>query len=237
VYLEEEDRYEQVTRIPEGKKTLSISGTQIRNNYLAKGVPLPAWFTRPETAAILAKSFPPRTDQGFCIWFTGLPSAGKSTIAEILALILMERGVQTTMLDGDVVRTHLSKGLGFSKEDRDTNIRRIGFVASELVRHRGHVICAAVSPFNSTRNEVRNLVGPENFVLAYVSTTADVCEERDVKGFYKKARAGEIKGFTGVDDPYEAPESADVVLDTVNGTPEQNARKIMEHLGERGFLE
>ena len=236
VYLEAEDRYEQVNKIPAGAKTLSISGTQIRDNYLAKGLVLPGWFTRPETSEILSKAFPPKDEQGFCLWFTGLPSAGKSTIAEILALLLMERGRQIAMLDGDVVRTHLSKGLGFSKEDRDTNIRRIGFVASEIARQNGSVICAAVSPFNSTRNEVRAMVGADKFILVYVSTNAEVCEVRDVKGFYAKARAGEIKGFTGVDDPYEIPPSPDLTLETVAVTPEQNARKVIDYLVERGFV-
>jgi sulfate adenylyltransferase len=236
VYLEAEDRYEQVNKIPAGAKTLSISGTQIRNNYLAEGKELPGWFTRPETSGILSKAFPPKHEQGFCLWFTGLPSAGKSTIAEILALLLMERGRQTAMLDGDVVRTHLSKGLGFSKEDRDTNIRRIGFVAAEIARQNGSVICAAVSPFNSTRNEVRAMVGEDRFILVYVNTNAEVCEGRDVKGFYAKARAGEIKGFTGVDDPYEIPPTAEITLETVNVTPEQNARKIVDYLAQRGFL-
>jgi sulfate adenylyltransferase len=236
VYLEAEDRYEEVNKIPAGAKTLSISGTQIRNNYLAEGKELPGWFTRPETSGILSKAFPPKHEQGFCLWFTGLPSAGKSTIAEILALLLMERGRQTAMLDGDVVRTHLSKGLGFSKEDRDTNIRRIGFVAAEIARQNGSVICAAVSPFNSTRNEVRAMVGEDRFILVYVNTNAEVCEGRDVKGFYAKARAGEIKGFTGVDDPYEVPPTAEITLETVNVTPEQNARKIVDYLAQRGFL-
>ena len=160
---------------------------------------------RPEVAAILLTSAPPRQRQGFCIWFTGLPSAGKSTIAEILAVMLQARGKRLTVLDGDVVRTHLSKGLGFSKEDRDTNILRIGYVASEIVHHHGVVICAAVSPYREARNRVRSLVGADNFVMVYVETPVDVCAERDVKGFYRRARAGELKGFTGVDDVFSGP--------------------------------
>jgi sulfate adenylyltransferase len=237
VYIPTEDRYEQVTRIPEKAKTLSISATQVRNDYLAKGKLLPSWFTRPETAAILARTFPPRCRQGVCIWLTGLPSSGKSTIAEILAILLTEHGRRITMLDGDVVRTHLSKGLGFSREDRDVNVRRIGFVAAEIARHNGTVICAAVSPFNSTRNQVRAMAGEENFALVYVNTAPEVCERRDVKGFYAKARAGELKGFTGVDDPYEPPQNPDVTLETVHSTPEQNARKIVDWLRQRGFIE
>ena len=140
-----------------------------------------------------------------------------------------------TLLDGDVVRTHLSKGLGFSKEDRDINIRRIGFVAAELVRHGGTAICAAVSPYRATRNDVRSMVG-EGFFEVFVDTPLEVCEERDVKGMYAKARRGEIKGFTGIDDPYEEPEDPEIRLDTVETAPEQNARKIVSYLIEQGYL-
>jgi sulfate adenylyltransferase len=192
--------------------------------------------TRPEVAAILSRAYPPPSQQGVCIWFTGLPSAGKSTIAEILAVQLREHGRRVTMLDGDVVRTHLSKGLGFSKEDRDINIRRLGFVAGEIVRHNGTVIVAAVSPFHATRQQAREMVGDDHFVLVYVSTPAEVCEERDVKGFYRQARAGELKHFTGVDDPYEPPPNPQVRLETVGSTAEQNAHKVFDWLKERGFV-
>lgn len=236
VYLPEEDRYEESSRITEGRKVLSLSGTEVRDGYLANGKPLPQWFTRPEVAQILAKAFPPRDQQGFCLWFTGLPSAGKSTIADILAVMLLEYGRSVTMLDGDVVRTHLSRGLGFSKEDRDTNILRIGFVASEIVRHHGAVICAAVSPYQATRNQVRSMVGEDRFIMAYVDTSVEVCEQRDIKGFYARARAGELKGFTGVDDPYEAPVNPDITLTTTDCEPEENARKIVQYLIEKKFL-
>jgi sulfate adenylyltransferase len=192
---------------------------------------------RPEVAAILAQAYPAKAKQGVCIWFTGLPSAGKSTIAEILAVKLMEHGRRITMLDGDVVRTHLSKGLGFSREDRDVNIRRLGYVSGEIVRHNGTAIVAAVSPFDSTRKQAREMVGAGRFVLVYVATSADVCEGRDVKGFYRKARAGELKHFTGVDDPYEAPADPEIRLETVDGSPEQNANKVFDWLRERGFVE
>src|SRR4029078_2835532 len=155
LYIPEEDRYEESTRIPSGTRTASISGTEVRENYLQRGRALPKWFTRPEVAAILSEATPARHQQGFCLWFTGLSGAGKSTTAEILVVKLLEHGRQVTVLDGDVVRTHLSKGLGFSKEDRDTNIRRIGYVAAEIARHGGGVICAAVSPYRATRNECR----------------------------------------------------------------------------------
>lgn len=174
--------------------------------------------------------------KGFCIWLTGLSGSGKTTIAEALNRGLMARGRKVTLLDGDVVRTHLSKGLGFSREDRDANIRRIGFVASEIVRHDGAVICAVISPYHGARSESRSMVGPEQFVLAYVDTPLDVCEKRDVKGFYAKARRGEIHGFTGIDDPYEVPIDADVVLTTTDCLPEDDARKVIEHLLKRGLI-
>jgi sulfate adenylyltransferase len=236
VYLPDETRYEEVDQVAEGTKTAQLSGTQVRENYLGQGVPLPDWFTRPEVAAILAEQYPPRSKQGFCVWFTGLSGAGKSTIAGVLQSLLLEYGRQSTLLDGDVVRTHLSKGLGFSKVDRDTNIRRIGFVASEIVRHNGVTVCAAISPYRATRNDVRNMFGEENFIEVFVDTPLGVCEDRDTKGLYAKARSGEIKNFTGIDDPYEEPNSAEVVLNTVGHTPEENARQIIDMLAERGFL-
>ena len=234
VYLADEERYEEATKVTEDAKTLSISGTKVREDYLGAGKLLPEWFTRPEVAQILGDAYAPRHRQGFCIWFTGLSGSGKSTTADALTVMLQEQGRQITVLDGDVVRTHLSKGLGFSQEDRDINIRRIGFVAAELVRHGGAVICAAVSPYRATRNDVRNMVGTDNFIEIFVDTPLDVCEQRDAKGLYAKARAGEIKGFTGIDDPYEEPTSAEIILDTVAESPEDNALLIMEHLkGER----
>ncbi len=179
---------------------------------------------------------PPSTDRGCCVWLTGLSGAGKSTIAAILTARLERRGRTVTLLDGDVVRTHLSKGLGFSKEDRDTNIRRIGFVASEVVRHGGAVICAVVSPYEATRNEARQMVGARSFVLVYVATPLEECERRDVKGLYAKARRGEITGMTGIDDPYEPPVSADVVLTTIDVDAEECAATIERLLESRGLL-
>ncbi len=236
LYLPHSDRYEESDQVAPGTPTLSISGTQVREEYLAQGKLLPPWFTRPEVAEILARAYPPRHQQGFCLWLTGLSGAGKSAIASVLTELLAEHGRQVTLLDGDVVRTHLSRGLGFSKEDRDTNIRRIGFVAAEIVRHQGTVICAAVSPYRATRNEVRTMVGADRFVLVFVDTPIEVCEQRDVKGMYARARRGEIKGFTGIDDPYEVPVDPHLVLTTTDCTPEDNARKIVDHLLERGFL-
>ena len=236
LYIPEEDRYEETSRIPEGKRTASISGTEVRERYLQRGRQLPGWFTRPEVASILAEVHPPRHEQGFCIWFTGLSGAGKSTTAEILVVKLLENGRRVTVLDGDVVRTNLSKGLGFSKEDRDTNIRRIGFVAAEITRHGGAVLCAAVSPYRATRNECRALVGGDRFIEVFVDTPLDVCESRDVKGMYRQAREGKIKNFTGVDDPYESPHNAELALDTVARTAEENAELILAYLVEKGFV-
>ena len=235
-YLPEEGRYEETKAIPESARKVSLSGTEVREEYLNNGRPLPDWYTRPEVAEILADGYPPRHKQGACIWLTGLSGAGKSTTAEVLTALLLEAGRQVTLLDGDVVRTHLSKGLGFDKVDRDTNIRRIGFVASEIVRHGGVAVCAAVSPYQATRNDVRNLVGSEHFVEVFVDTPIEVCEARDTKGMYAKARRGEIKGFTGIDDPYEAPESPEITIETVDHAPEDNAREIIDYLVERGFI-
>jgi sulfate adenylyltransferase len=236
LYLPDEDRYEEVGSIPTGTRTAAISGTQVRDEYLNQGRTLPPWFTRPETAEILAETYPPRHRQGVCVWFTGLSGAGKSTTAEALTVLLLEHGRQVTLLDGDVVRTHLSKGLGFSKEDRDTNIRRIGFVAGEIARHGGIAVCAAISPYRGTRNEVRQMVGADRFIEVFVDTPLEECERRDAKGMYAMARRGEISGWTGIDDPYEAPEHAEVVLDTLRHTAEDNARRIVDHLGQAGFV-
>ncbi len=236
VYLPNEYRYEERVHVPAGTQIAAISGTEVRADYLGNGKQLPDWFTRPEVASILAKTCLPTHQQGYCVWFTGLSGAGKSTIAEILASLLMEHGRQVTILDGDVVRTHLSKGLGFGKEDRDTNIRRIGFVASEIVRHHGVAICAAVSPYRATRSEVRSMVGEDRFVEVFVDTPLEVCEQRDVKGMYVKARLGKIKGFTGIDDPYEPPVNAEIRLRTTGCSPDDNARSIIDYLVGKGFL-
>jgi sulfate adenylyltransferase len=236
VYLPDEDRYEEAARVAPQTRTASISGTQVREEYLQRGRSLPRWFTRPEVASILGRAHPPRHRQGFCIWFTGLSGAGKSTTAEILAVRLLEHGRQVTLLDGDVVRTHLSKGLGFGKDDRDTNVRRIGFVAGEIARHGGGVICAAVSPYRSTRNECRATVGGERFFEVYVNTPLEVCEARDTKGMYALAREGRVRNFTGIDDPYEPPLSPELVIDTVSRTAEENAELILRKLAEEGFV-
>ena len=201
-----------------------------------QGRTLPSWMALPEVARIVAEHNPPKHRQGVCIWFTGLSGSGKSTTAELLTGLIMEHGRQVTVLDGDIVRTHLSKGLGFSKEDRDANILRIGFVASEIVRHGGVAICAAVSPYRAVRNEVRSMVGSERFIEVFVDTPLHVCEERDPKGMYARARRGEISNFTGIDDPYEAPQHPEISLDTVQQSARGNARLVLDHLIEERFL-
>ena len=236
VYLPGEDRYAEASAVAPGTAVKSISGTRVREQYLDRGVRLPDWYTRPEVAEILAESYPPRRRQGVCVWFTGLSGSGKSTTAEVLTVLLMERGRQVSVLDGDVVRTHLSKGLGFTKQDRDANILRMGFVASEIVRAGGAVVCAAVSPYAATRDAVRDMIGADRFVEVFVNTPLDVCEKRDAKGLYAKARRGEIKRFTGIDDPYETPLRPDLELETVMHSPEANARAIADELARRGFV-
>jgi len=235
VYLPTEQRFEEVTRVHADTPVADISGTQVREDYLGQGRALPEWFTRPEVAQILRDARPPRHRQGACIWFTGLSGSGKSTTADLLTVLLMEHGRQVTVLDGDIVRTHLSRGLGFSQDDRDTNIRRIGFVAAEIVRHGGIVICAAISPWRATRNDVRNMVGPD-FIEIYMDTPLAVCEQRDSKGMYARARAGEIKGFTGIDDPYEPPLKPDLTLQTVDQDAEENAATVLDLLRARGLI-
>ena len=235
VYLSEDDRYEERDKVKKGVKIAKISGSAARA-AIARGEKPPKWFMREEVAEILRKRHPAKHEQGFCVWFTGLSAAGKSTIANDFIEMMAEYGRDVTVLDGDVVRTHLSKGLGFSKEDRDTNILRIGFVASEIVRHNGVVVCAAVSPYRDARNEVRSMVGDDKFILVFVDTPLEVCEERDPKGLYAKALRGELKNFTGIDDPYERPVGPEIIADTVNKTPEQNALDIVEFLKKEGYL-
>ena len=236
VYLPEEERYEDVRKVKSNAVTAQLSGTQAREWYRDGGVDLPDWFVRPEVASVISEAHPPRHKQGFCIWFTGLSSAGKSTTAEILTSLLQEAGRQVTLLDGDAVRNTLSRGLGFSREDRDANIRRIGFVASEIVKHHGAVICAAISPYRATRNSVRSLIGPERFIEVFVDTPIDECERRDSKGMYAKARRGEIKNFTNIDDPYEPPLKPEITIETLSTSAEENAHAILNYLRERGWL-
>ena len=177
---------------------------------------------------------------GACLWFTGLSGAGKTTTAEALVAVVESRGRTVTVLDGDVVRTHLSKGLGFSKEDRDENVRRVGFVAAEIVRHGGFVVCSLVSPYRETRQEVREMVdaagGPESFIEVFVDTPLDEVVQRDVKGWYAGAERGEVKNMTGVADPYEPPEAPELRLVTVDRTVDENVATIVAFLEDRDLL-
>lgn len=236
VYLPEEERYEEITKVTPEVKTANISGTQVREEYLHKGQLLPAWFTRQPVAEILGETYPPRHRQGVCIWLTGLHNAGKSTTASVLTTLLQEHGRNVTLLDGDVVRTHFSEGLGYSKEDRDDHVRRIGYVASEIVRHGGLTICAAVSPYRATRNDVRSNFDQGHYVEVFVDAPLEICEQRDTKGLYERARKGEIKGFTGIDDPYEAPRHPELHIETAQTSVEENARAILDYLIRQGFV-
>jgi sulfate adenylyltransferase len=179
--------------------------------------------------------------RGVCLWFTGLSGSGKTTTAELVVPLLEERGRTVTVLDGDVVRTHLSRGLGFSKEDRDENVRRVGFVAAEIVRHGGLVVCALVSPYRSTRDEIREVVngagGEGSFVEVFVDTPLDVVMARDVKGLYAATARGEVEKMTGVADPYEPPLNPELRLETVGQTAEENAQAVVRYLDDRGFID
>jgi sulfate adenylyltransferase len=236
VYVPEQGRYIDRRKLDESSGTAEISGTLAREWYSGQRIDLPEWFARAEVVEVIRDTYPPRHKQGFCVWLTGLSSAGKSTTAEILTVLLQEAGRQVTVLDGDVVRNHLSRGLGFSKEDRDLNIRRIGFVAGEIVRHQGAVICAAVSPYRSTRNEVRDRIGSQQFVEVFVDTPLEECERRDSKGLYAKRRRGELTNLTGIDDPYEPPVQPELILKTLTNSAEQNAQIIIDYLRSEGWL-
>ncbi len=238
VYVEETRSYETLDNLKAGQSTLNISGTQLRE-MLAKGEEIPEWFSYPSVVKELRKSYPEKSRQGLTIFFTGLSGAGKSTIANALVLRLMEIGGRSiSLLDGDIVRKNLSSELGFSKEHRDLNITRIGYVASEITKHGGFAICAPIAPYADVRQRVREMVQEEGgFVEVYISTSLEECERRDTKGLYAKARAGLIKQFTGIDDPYEEPEQAELVIDTVNSTVEEEVEKIVLKLKELGYVD
>jgi sulfate adenylyltransferase len=237
VYLEDQDKYVPDDEVKKGDRVLNISGTELRQR-LNEGRDIPAWFTYPEVVAELRRSFPPRHKQGVTIFFTGLSGSGKSTIANVLLTKFLETGGRpVTLLDGDLVRKNLSSELGFSKEHRDINIRRIGYVASEITKNGGIAICAPIAPYDATRKHVRQLIEPYGgFILVHIATSVDVCEQRDRKGLYAKARAGILKEFTGISDPYEVPADAEVTINTGELSAEEAAQEIVLHLEREGFI-
>ena len=237
VYLEDQDKYVPDDEVKKGDRVLNISGTELRQR-LNEGREIPAWFTYPEVVAELRRSFPPRHKQGVTIFFTGLSGSGKSTIANVLMTKFLEMGGRpATMLDGDLVRKNLSSELGFSKEHRDINIRRIGYVASEITKNGGIAICAPIAPYDATRKYVRQLIEPYGgFILVHIATSVEVCEQRDRKGLYAKARAGILKEFTGISDPYEVPADAEVTINTGELSAEEAAQEIFLHLEREGFI-
>jgi sulfate adenylyltransferase len=237
VYVEKWGRFAAEDEAPADARALALSGTDLRRR-LAEGGEIPEWFTFPEIAAELRRGHPPRHRQGFTVFFTGLSGAGKSTVAQAVSSRLLESGGRrVTVLDGDVVRKHLSSELGFSREDRDTNIRRIGFVAAEITKNGGIALCAPIAPYDRARKGVREMVAPHGgFVLVHVDAPLEVCEERDRKGLYAKARAGIIPHFTGVSDPYEPPTDAEVVLPTAEIGPREAAQRVILHLEREGYL-
>jgi len=237
VYVEDKDTYMPIDQVGESVKAKSISGTELRAR-LAAGKDIPSWFSFPEVIAELRRTYPPRSKQGFTVFFTGLPSSGKSTLANVLITKLMEIGGRpTTLLDGDLVRRHLSSELGFSKEHRDINIRRIGWVASEITKNGGIAVCAPIAPYDRIRKEIREMIEPVGgFVLVHVATPVDVCEQRDRKGMYAKARTGIIKEFTGVSDPYEKPNDAEITIDTTDLSPQECVQSVILHLEKEGYI-
>ena len=236
-YVADKDEYMPADEIDKGLRVLSLNETELKER-LDDGKEIPRWFTFPEVAREMARVHLPRHKQGFTVFFTGLSGAGKSTVANVLRARLMQMGQRpVTLLDGDMVRKNLSSELGFSKEHRDINIRRIGYVASEITKNGGIAICAPIAPYDAVRQQVKQMIKPlGGFILVYVSTPIDTCEARDRKGLYEKARAGIIKEFTGVSDPYEAPESPDVVLDTTGLSPAESAWEIVLHLEREGYV-
>ncbi len=237
VYSESRVQYVPEDKVEASEKVLSLSGTELRRR-LQEGLDIPEWFSFPEVVEELRRTHPPRHRQGFTVFFTGLSGSGKSTIANALLVKLLELGGRpVTLLDGDHVRKHLSSELGFSREHRDLNILRIGYVASEITKNGGIAICAPIAPYTATRGKVRDLIEPMGgFLEVHVATSIEVCESRDRKGLYAKARAGIIKEFTGISDPYEAPESPEMRIDTAELTPDLAAHRILIKLETLGFI-
>ena len=237
VYVQERAQYMPADEVPSGLNVLNISGTELRRR-LQEGLDIPEWFTYPEVIEELRRTHPPRHKQGFTVFFTGLSGSGKSTIANALLVRLLELGTRpVTLLDGDIVRKNLSSELGFSKEHRDLNVQRIGFVAAEITKNGGIALCAPIAPYAGSRRIVREMVGEAGvFVEVHVSTPLEVCEGRDRKGLYALARAGKIKEFTGISDPYEVPESPELRIDTSDIAPDQAVQQIVLKLEALGLI-
>lgn len=237
VYLRDRAQYVPADEVQTGETVLNISGTEFRRR-LQEGLEIPDWFSFPEVVAELSRTHLPRHRQGFTVFFTGLSGSGKSTIANALMVKLLELGGRAvTLLDGDIVRKHLSSELGFSREHRNLNILRIGFVASEITKNGGIAICAPIAPYAATRREVREMIAPlGGFIEAHVATPLETCEARDRKGLYAKARAGILKEFTGISDPYEAPEHPEVTIDTRDCAPGEAAQRILLKLESLGYI-
>lgn len=237
VFLPNQNSYKPIDEVPDGIDYKTVSGSELRK-HLDEGTDIPDWFTYQEVAKELQKSRPPKAERGFTIFFTGLSGSGKSTLANGLLIKLLENGSRpATLLDGDIVRTHLSSELGFSKEHRSLNVRRIGFVASEITKNNGIAICAPIAPYKKDRRFNRKLISKlGGYIEIYVSTSIDKCEERDVKGLYKLARAGVIKEFTGISDPYEAPENAEIIIDSSGIAPEKLVDQIYHKIKKIGYI-
>ncbi|MFP4559782.1 MAG: bifunctional sulfate adenylyltransferase/adenylylsulfate kinase [Thiohalorhabdus sp.] len=236
-YVEERAEYLPVDEVPEGATVKKLSGTEVRRR-LREGLEIPEWFSYPNVVAELRRSHPPKHSQGLTIFFTGLSGSGKSTVANVLLARFREIGGRpVTLLDGDIVRQHLSSELGFSREHRNLNVRRIGFVASEITKNGGIAICAPIAPYRHVRQENRELIEAYGgFIEVHVKTPLEVCEARDRKGLYAKARAGQIREFTGIDDPYEEPIDPEVAIDTSDLTPMEAAQEVLLHLEKAGYL-
>ncbi|MCK5310862.1 MAG: adenylyl-sulfate kinase, partial [Desulfobacteraceae bacterium] len=237
VYVPFEDEYQIASKVPEKQESISLSGTDI-SKRIRSGKKVPEWASFPEVVEELQKSYPMPTKQGFTIFLTGLSGAGKSTIAKVLYSRFLEIGTRpVSLLDGDIVRRNLSSELNFSKEHRDINVKRIGFVAAEITKNRGIAICAPIAPYERTRSEIRSSIESHGgFFEVHISTPISECEKRDRKGMYAKARAGLLKGFTGVDDPYEIPENPELRIDTTDLTPDEAAQEVLICISQEGFI-
>ena len=237
VYVEERAEYMPIDEVPEDLTKLNISGTELRRR-LDQDLDIPEWFSYPEVVEELRHAHPPKDRRGFTVFFTGLSGSGKSTIANALLVKFLEHGRRrVTLLDGDIVRINLSSELGFSKEHRNLNITRIGFVASEITKNGGIAICAPIAPYEAIRKYNRELISKVGgYIEVHVSTPLETCEKRDVKGLYAKARKGIIKGFTGIDDPYENPINPELSIDTSNISQEEAVQQVLIYLENQGFL-